>query len=78
MKMTGRKTGTRISLFLLGFPLLFWRRFMHSVLITLAKIDLDPLIKSLNTKVRCTAPKFPEQRLLNKERFMSVSRNCQT
>lgn len=60
-----------------GSPQVFWRRFMLSVLITLAKIGLDILIKSLNREVRCTTTKFPEMRLLNTERFKSVGRNCQ-
>lgn len=72
-----KNQNTDVSLHTQGLPPLFWRRFVHSLLITLAKINLDPLIKSLDTKVRCTATKFPEQKLLNKKRFMSVSRNCQ-
>lgn len=66
-----------LSLPAFGVPLLFWRRFVHSLLITLAKIDPGSLIISLNTTVRCTAMKFSRHRLLNKDRAVSVIRNCQ-
>lgn len=68
---------TDLSLPALGVPLLFWRRFVHSLLITLAKIDPGSLIISLNTTVGCTAMKFSGHRLLNKDRAVSVIRNCQ-
>lgn len=65
------------SLPTLGVPLQFWRRFVYSLLITLAKIDQGSLVTSLNTTVTCTATKFSGHRLLNKERAVSVIRSCQ-
>lgn len=67
MKMTSRKSGSLISLFLRWGSLQFWRRFVYSLLIILAKIDPGFYMNSQNTTLRCTAMKFSGHRLLNKK-----------